>query len=188
MSAKGLTDRNINYQSRDNFIYLQNDSTLCGDNMTISFMDRGNEKINDQKIKKSLRSAMNTDTETVYKVYENLSDGYKSVNYNNELGIEYVKEICIGYKNSLALLKWKELIFPEELKDNKSWSRSNLPEFQFTKSDIKEIQSITFKVKSLEKAKQYLLKNNLAGIYIDNEIMLNKALTFDLQIYLTDER
>jgi hypothetical protein len=49
------------------------------------------------------------------------------------------------------------------------------------------VQSITFKVKSLEKAKRYLLKNNLAGSFIDNKIQLNKSKTFGLSINLTGE-
>ena len=34
LSAMGLTDRKINHQAGDSYIYLQNDSTLCGDNIT----------------------------------------------------------------------------------------------------------------------------------------------------------
>jgi hypothetical protein len=187
-SADGLTHRKINHESGDSFIYIQKDSALCGDNMTISLMDRGTEKISDIKIKDSLRYAMNADTETSYKVfqvYEKMPASSPNINYYNELGIEYVKEICIGYKNSLNLQKWRQLISPEELIGYK-WKESDLLEFQFVKSGIKEVQSITFKVKSLEKAKLYLLKNNLIGKYSRNKIEIDKKQAFGLTMYLTE--
>lgn len=189
-SAIGLTQRKIDHQSGDTFIYIQKDSTLCGDNMTISLMDRGPEKIVDNRIKDSLRYCMNSDSERMYKVfhvYEEPQDSYISVNYLNELGIEYVKEIYIGYKDTSNLQKWKELISPFELIDNEIWKESNLLEFYIIKSNIKEVQSITFKVKSIEKAKQYIVKNNLFGSFVDNKIQLDKAEAFGLSIYLTEE-
>ena len=90
-------------------------------------------------------------------------------NNENGLGIEYVKEISIGYKNDHNLKKWKELISPSELINNMIWQVSNMLEFHFIKSNIREVQSITFKVKSLEKAKRYLLDNNLIGSFIDKK-------------------
>jgi hypothetical protein len=190
LSAKGLTDRKINHQSGDTYIYLQKDSALCGDNITISFMDRGLIKTMDKRIMDSLRYAMNADTEKKYKVFERIDgeipSNYTSVKYYNELGIEYVKEICIGYKDISNLQKWKELFSPYKLTDKEIWKESNLIEFHIIKSNIKEVQSITFKVKSLEKAMHYLLKNNLFGSHVDNKIQLDKAQAFGLSIYLTE--
>lgn len=187
-SEIGLTKRKIDHESNGSFIYFQKDSTLCGDNITISLMDRGTERLGDIKIKNSLRSAMNANTETTYKVfhiYEKMTADSTNVDYNNELGIEYVKEICIGYKNSLNLQKWRQLIGPEEIKDKK-WKESNLLEFQFVKSEIKEVKSITFKVKSLEKAKLYLLENNFILKYSENKIEIDKKQAFGLSMYLTE--
>ena len=190
-SAMGLTNRKINHQSGENDIYLQKDSALCGDNITISFLDRGLMGALDKKIMDSLRYAINTDTETKYKVFERTDDeiptNYTNVSYYNEMGIEYVKEIFIGYKDISNLQKWKELISPFELIDNEIWKESDLLEFHIIKSNIKEVQSITFKVKSLEKAKQYLEKNNLFGSFVDNKIQLDKAQAFGLSIYLTEK-
>ena len=190
-SAEGLTDRKIVHQSGDTYIYLHNDSALCGDNITISFMDRGLSKSFDKIIMDSLRYAMNTDKEIKYKVFERTDDelptSYKTVNYYNELGIEYVKEICIGYKDLSNLQKWKELISPCELIENEIWRESNLLEFHIIKSKIKEVQSITFKVKSLENARRYLINNNLFGGLVNGKILLDKAQAFGLTIYLTDE-
>lgn len=169
MAATALDKRAIHHQvPGDGEIYLQEDSALCGDNMTISLIDRLGEKQNDKRKMDSLRYVMSADSE-------------------NELGIEYVKEICIGYKDNSNLQKWKELINPSELTNNEIWKANNNLEFHFIKSHIKEVQSLTFRVKSLEKARQYLLKNNLFGSLHDDKIELNKTLTFGLSIYITEK-
>ena len=169
LTAKGLADRDIHHQVQgEGEIYLQEDSALCGDNITISLIDRLDTKTNDRRKLDSLRNVMNTDSES-------------------ELGIEYVKEISIGYTDSSNFQKWKDLISPMKLIDNEIWKESSKLEFRFVKSDIKEVLSITFKVRSLEKARLYLLKNNLFGSYADNKIQLNKAQTFGLSMYLTEE-
>jgi len=167
LSAKELAKRKVQHIEGDNYIYLK-DSMLCGDNITISFMDRGQEKKKDNIKTDSLRYDMTTNTE-------------------NELGIEYIKEIWIGYKDSANLQKWKELISPYLLINNEIWRKSDSLNFYFIKSNIKEVQSITFKVKSLEKAKQYLLKINLFGRSISNKIELDRTQAFGLVIYLTEE-
>jgi len=165
-TANDLAGRRIAIEAGDSYIYLK-DSVLCGENITISFMDKGDEKTNDKRKMDSLRYDM-------------------KINRDNELGIEYVKEIGIGYKDSPNLRKWKELISPSELIDNQIWNESNLVDFHFTESDYKEVKSITFKVKSLKKATQYLENNGLYGFYKDNKIELDKAKTFGLSIYLTE--
>lgn len=167
LSAIGLTDRKINHQVGDTYIYLQNDSTLCGENITVSLIEK-DDKINDRRKTDSLRYIL-------------------AANNENGLGIEYVKEISIGYKNDSGLKKWKELISPSELINNMIWQVSNMLEFHFIKSNIREVQSITFKVKSLEKAKRYLLDNNLIGSFIDNKIELDREQTFGLSMYITED-
>jgi hypothetical protein len=192
LSSTGLTCRKINHQAGDTYIYLQKDSVLCGGNLTISLMDRGIFKKIDERIMDSLRYVMKSDTEKEYKVFSDRFDGeiptrYTTVNYYNELGIQYVKEICIGYNDTSNLQKWKELVSPSELIDNRIREENNKIEIHITKSNIKEVQSITFKVKSLEKAQQYLIKNNLFGSFVEDKIQLDKSQAFGLSIYLTEE-
>lgn len=160
-----LTARGINCQAGGNFIIFS-DSALCGDNIVISFMDDVN-KVNGKNRKiDSLKSDLAADT-------------------YNELGIEYVSEIVIGYRDNAGLKKWKELISPAELK-NAIWNVSDLLDFHIVKSNIREVQSITFKVKSLEKARLYLIKNSLAGSFSDNKIGLDRSKAFGLSIYLSE--
>ena len=164
-ASNELTGRRINCQAEGNFIIFS-DSALCGDNIVISFMDDVN-KVNGKNRKiDSLKIDMAADTE-------------------NELGIEYVSEIVIGYRDNEGLEKWNELISPAELK-NSIWKVSDLLDFHIVKSNIREVQSITFKVRSLEKARLYLMKNNLAGSFTDNKIGLDQSKAFGLSIYLSE--
>jgi hypothetical protein len=165
-SGIGLAERKINYEVDGNVFIYPRDTLISGENMTLSIMDKA-DKISDRKRLDSLRVLMTDERK-------------------NRLGIEYVKEIWIGYKDTLGLNKWKDLIKPSELINNEIWNESNIPEIHFIKSDIKEVRSVVFKVKSLEKAKKYLDANNLSGIIHDNKIEMDKARTFGLSIYLSE--
>jgi hypothetical protein len=167
LTSKRLVDKKITHEIGDRFIYLR-DSALSGENITMSFMDKGQRKLEDKRIRDSLQLVLTKAT-------------------GNELGIEYVKEIWIGYKDNSNLQKWKELIQPDKLSRNKIWAESNLLEFHLIKDKIKEVKGITFKVRSLEEAKKYLLENNLFGDYIESKIVLNKSQTFGLQICITEK-
>jgi hypothetical protein len=96
-----------------------------------------------------------------------------------------VKEIWIGYKDNANLKIWKEVISPEKISNKKVWVKRNI-EFHFIKSNIKEVQGITFKVKSLQQAKEYLVKNNLSADYTKNKIKLDKSRAFGLMISFTE--
>ncbi len=167
LSAKGLSDRKIPYQSGDSYIYIK-DTALCGGNITISFMDKGQGKSEDIRIMDSLLLEITDNTE-------------------DEPGIQYVREILIGYIDKTNLQKWEDIISPDRLINNKVWPESDIIDFRFIKAGIREVQGITFKVKSLEKAKQYLLKNNLYGGYSGNKIIIDKTQAFGLQIFFTEQ-
>ena len=164
-ASNELTGRSIICQAEGNFIIFS-DSALCGDNIVISFMDDVNKVNGNNRKIDSLKNTIAADT-------------------GNELGIEYVSEITIGYRDNEGLTKWKELISPSELK-NSIWKVSNLLDFHIVKSNIREVQSITFKVRSMEKARQYLMKNNLAGSFTDNKIGIDRSKAFGLSIYLSE--
>jgi hypothetical protein len=165
-TANGLATKKISSEVGEDYIYLK-DSLLCGENITISFMDKGDERANDKLKMEILRYALTTRPE-------------------NELGIEYISEIQIGYKDNYNLMKWKEFMSPLKLADSETLEGNNLPEIHFCKSNIKEVQSITFKVRSLEKAKKYLANNNLLGRTTSDKIQLNTARTFGLTIYISE--
>jgi hypothetical protein len=165
-SQSGLVTRHIEHQvDGTDFIYLT-DTLLCKNNITISLMDRS-DKIKDKAKRDSLQASM-------------------IANVDNELGIENVKELWIGYTDEPNLQKWKDFIQPSELINNEVWKNGILPEIHFIKSNIKEVNGIVFEVKSLEKAKRYLLKNQLLGSIHDKKIELQKSQTYGLSIFLTE--
>lgn len=165
-TANALLERKISFEAGDNYVYLK-DSLLCGENITISFMDKGDERTGDIRKKDSLRHELTTRSK-------------------NELGIEYIKEIQIGYKDNAGLERWKKFLSPNEMAYNEIGMLSNLLEIHFVNSNIKEVQSITFKVRSLEKARQYLEKNNLFGRITADKIQLNTFRTFGLSIFISE--
>ena len=149
----------------DEFIYLK-DPGLCSENITISFMDK-HEKVKDHLKIDSLRSVMRSG--------------------NSDPGIEYVKEIGIGFSSESNLQNWKKLISPSELSKGYSWKMNNMIDVQFSESKIKEVYEITFKVKSLKNARKYLSEQGLIGIDLKEEIILDQSKTFGLSIHLTEK-
>lgn len=57
---------------------------------------------------------------------------------------------------------------------------------RFIPGSLKEVKGIVFKVKSLEKAKQYLAANRLTFTTIGKEIILEPTQAFDLLIYFAE--
>jgi hypothetical protein len=164
-SSEGLGERKIGHEEGDTYIYTK-DTALCADNITLSFLDKGQERTEDERVMDSLLSVMEK-------------------NGGNGPGIVSVKEIWIGYKDNANLKIWKEVISPEKISNKKVWVKSNV-EFHFIKSNIREVHGITFKVKSLQQAKEYLVKNNLPADYTKNKINLDKSGAFGLMISFTE--
>lgn len=103
-------------------------------------------------------------------------------NAGNGPGIESVKMIKIGYKENPGLNKWKDLVRPGKIKNGHFRIESNDLEFQFVKSDIKEVKAIIFRVRSLEDTRSYLLQKNLAGKITKRKIELDASKAFGLDI------
>lgn len=164
--AKGLDRFNIKYKiDGEENIYPQ-DPDLVGENTFIGISNRQG-KGRDHARMDSLKLAMNA-------------------NYSDSLGIEYVKEIQIGYRGDAQLQRWKELIFPTKLNTQGIWKTGNGLQMRFIQSSIKEVKAIMFKVKSLEKAKQYLVSNQLTFTTNGREIMLEPKKAFGLTIYFSE--
>jgi hypothetical protein len=138
------------------------ENIMCGENITVNLMDASDKYIDRPKMD-SLRNLMKKDGA-------------------NDLGIEYVKFIQIGYRDIESLERWKDFICPSVLVNNKTWNGSDNLNYQFIKDSIREVKGITFKVRSLEKAKRCLTKNNLIGPVSDGKIELDKSKAFGLNI------
>jgi hypothetical protein len=108
-------------------------------------------------------------------------------NKRNVLGIEGIKEIRVGYTNKVCLARWERLILPSVISDAGLWKVNDSQSVRFVKSRIAEVNAIVFKVKSLEKAKNWLTANKLSGDISGDEIALDKSKTFGLLIFLSEK-
>lgn len=165
LAAQQLSQKAIGHQvMSDEYIYF-NDSSLCGQNTTLSLMNK-HEKQADKVKMDSLQSVLILET--------------------NPMGIEYVKEIRVGYTSNIQFQKWQQLFEPLLIQNQQIQLPNHGLMLQFVKSQIKEVPGIVFKVKSLAKAKQYLESNGLATKILNRTIELNRAQTVGLSIYLTE--
>jgi len=161
-SEQELNNRGIKHQVNKGSIYIR-DSILCNENVFIALYE-----VRDKEKRDSLRNTLIT-------------------NVKNKPGIEYIKEIFIDYNEEANFLKWKEFLYPLEIGNNGVCQINNSLQIHFTRGNINEVKGITFKVESLVKAKQYLMKKNLFGSASYKKIKLNQTQTFGLSIYFTDE-
>lgn len=165
-TSKSLQEKKIKHEvASDEFIYLK-EPDLCDGNTAISIMDKHEKEADHAKLD-SLRLVM-------------------ELSRNSDLVIEYVKEIQIGYTNASSLKRWEELISPAEFSTGKVWNAKNKLNIRFLQGEIKEVKGITFKVKSLEKAKKHLSKNNITFIQNRNNILLDRSGTFGLTINMEE--
>ena len=161
-SEQALNERGIKHQVNEGSIYIR-DSILTNENIFTGLYE-----VTDKEKRDSLRNKLNS-------------------NVRNKPGIEYLKEIFIGYKGEANLLKWKAFLYPLEIGEDGICQINDSLQLHYIKGDINEVKGITFKVKSLEKVKQFLKENNLSGSSSDQKIKLNQDQSFGLNIYFTDK-
>jgi hypothetical protein len=162
VSEQALIERGIKHQVNRGSIYIR-DSILCNENVFSALYE-----VSDKEIRDSLQNILITQT-------------------INNPGIEYIKEILIGYKEEANIIKWKEYLHPLELGENDICQINDSLQIHFTKGKINEVMAITFKVESIVEAQQYFRENKLAGSATENKLKLNLSQTFGLSIYFTDE-
>lgn len=102
-------------------------------------------------------------------------------------GIEYVKEIVIGYAGESILEEWKKLLYCEEQGDSWYISFKNGPAIRLVKSDKTFIKALLIKVSSLESAKEFLISKNSVGSISENEISINPEMVEGIEIRLCQE-
>jgi len=102
------------------------------------------------------------------------------------LGIDYVKEIVIGYKNESVMEEWKKLLICENVGEQYYANLRLGPGIRFVKHNNNSILSMLIKVKSLENVREFLIKNDLAGTISDNEINIKTEKVQGLEIRLCE--
>jgi len=161
-SGQILNSLGMKLQVNPNSIYVR-DSILCSENVFTALYE-----IRDKEKRDSLRNILHASSDA-------------------NPGIEYIKTIFVRYREEENLLRWKEFMHPLEIGNHGVCQVNDSLQMHFSKGDINQVKGITFKVKSLEKANQYLLKNNLLKTTSGRKTELDPSQTFGLVMYMTDE-
>lgn len=106
-------------------------------------------------------------------------------NDGGPLGLQYIEEIQLGYRTKEYLEKWKKFLSPLEHNEN-LWILPVKPNIRFIKSEREEIIALVFKVKSLEKAAEYLKINGISGHPFHNRMEIDLDWSHGIRIILTD--
>jgi hypothetical protein len=103
------------------------------------------------------------------------------------LGIEYVQEVELRIKDKeKALQKWQNLLSPHLLSPDGCFTVGDGPKLCMTESDKDSIHSIKIKVRSLKKAREFLLSQGLLGQDKKVSIILNPEKTFGILFEILD--
>ena len=158
---QALEMRSIRHQVNLGSIYIK-DSVLCNENIFTALYE-----VNDKQKRDSLQNVLR-------------------IQAKSNPGIEYIKEITVGYKNELYFQKWKEYLFPLEFGNNNICQINDSLQLYFSKGKINEIKAVTFKVKSLAKTEQYFMEKQISSTASGNKIYLDPTHSFGLSMYFTD--
>jgi len=102
-------------------------------------------------------------------------------------GIEYVKEIQLGYVGPGSLKIWREFLGTPDRINDTSWRLNRNETIRLVRSKVQGVRGIVLKVRSLEKAEAYLKERSCVGRVVDGRIELDKGQTFGLSIYFSAE-
>jgi hypothetical protein len=110
-----------------------------------------------------------------------------ATNNRTGLGLEYVKEIWLGYAGPADLQAWMEFLGASGRINDTLWRLSQNQSIRFVRSEVKGVQGIVCKVQSIEQAERYLKETKTYGRSVDGRIELEKGKTCGLSIYLTGQ-
>jgi len=97
------------------------------------------------------------------------------------LGIVHLSEIVIEVKDmTSAVTQWQNLLRPHQMDENHLFEIGEGPAIRIVKGDRDYIASLRFKVKSLDKAKNFLFQKGLLGEVYGSTIKTNPAEFWDL--------
>jgi hypothetical protein len=162
-SERALQTLGVEHQVNQGSIYIR-DSILSNQSVFAALYE-----VTDAKIRDSLKQKL-------------WSEG------GNYPGIEYIKEIVIGYKQEINYLRWKEFLHPKEVDNQGKCPLNDSLTLQLVRADINQVKSITFKVKSLDQANQYLRQQKLYNASSEGCTSLDRSQTYGLLIYMNEEK
>jgi hypothetical protein len=152
-----LNERNISHQVNRGSIYIR-DSLLSHENIFTALYEIGDKNKRD-----SLQNFLVSTMESP--------------------GIQFISEIKIGYGNERNLMEWKKYLSPLEFEDDVCRVNASL-QIRFERDKINEVRSITFKVKSLNKARLYFEDNRIKFNDSVNLIRLDPDEVFGLTVLI----
>lgn len=113
-----------------------------------------------------------------------LSDELKA-RQGGPLGMKGVKEIYIGYDSQERLDRWINLLKPAERKGN-LWRLPEEPSIRLVEDELEDIRLLVFRVRSLEKATEYLKQQDMLGNQGKDSVEIARAKTGGLRIILEE--
>ena len=152
-----LNELNISHQVNQGSIYIL-DSLLSLENIFTALYEIGDKNKRD-----SLRNLL--------------------ASTSRSPGIQYISEIEIGYQGEENIRRWKEYLSPLEFEDDVCRVNDSL-RIRFERDRINEVRSITFKVKSLNRARQYFEDNRVKFSDSVNLIRLDPDGVFGLTVLI----
>jgi hypothetical protein len=107
-------------------------------------------------------------------------------NQREGLGLQYVKEIWVGYIGPGNLHAWQEFLGLKGRVSDTLWTLNKNQTIRFVRSEVPGVRAIVFKVRSLRQAEKLLKERKCFGRLVDGRIELDTAKTFGLVIQLED--
>lgn len=102
------------------------------------------------------------------------------------LGVEEVIQLVVKYNDDKLLGEWKKLLVVDQLSDGEFIYSESSPNIHFIKSDKNELESMVFRVKSIERTKKYLLSKNMLGTETDEFIETDPETFFGVLFRFTE--
>jgi len=101
------------------------------------------------------------------------------------IGLKNVKELYIGYNSKERLDRWSNFLEPAKHQKN-LWYLPEEPNLRFIEDENERIQAIVLRVESLQKATDYLRRNNILGKQSKKSVEIAKKKTGGLRIILEE--
>jgi len=101
------------------------------------------------------------------------------------IGLKDVKELYIGYNSKERLDRWSNFLGPAKHKEN-LWYLPEGPNVRFIEDKYERIQAVVLRVESLQKATDYLKRNNIQGKQSKKSVEIAKERTGGLAIVLEE--
>ena len=105
----------------------------------------------------------------------------------DDLGLEYVKEIWLGYTAAGDLDRWRQFLGDSSQVNDSCWTLANQQRLRLVSSPVRGVVGIVWKARSLETAARHLKQTGCYGGRVNGRIELDKRRTHGLLIYLSDE-